>query len=360
MYKKNLNQIKVELFVVLIAFCIGITNLAGIIDIGSSASSTHYVNSTLNDGKYDTISEAIENAESEDIIIVEWGINGIYVEDEVSIPFHKQLKIVGNDTGEKITIDGNGSSVAIEIYSDYSNISNFHVKNSGIGIEIGSDVAYVDIWQCKITEFTTGVYLNQAISPLLKDVEIDGGDSSTHGVEINGCNTPHISYCRIYNNGGTARKHGGIYIHSTTNDADINYCDIEYNYYGIYIETSYNAWIDHNIISWSDYEGVRDDGGHDNQIRFNDIDNNTGYGVYFNNLTEDNLVRDNDFTNNQDGGIQGYDDTENGNEWYETGNGNFWLDWGGEGYYYITGDKEEDRAPEPPEEVTDAGYGSGP
>jgi len=93
-----------------------------------SAGNTLYVGGD-GPGNYSRIQDAVDNATSGDIIFV---YQGIYLEH---VFINKQVTLIG-ETSDQTIIDGNGSGNIIKIQTDGVTVTQFTLKNGGIGVYI--------------------------------------------------------------------------------------------------------------------------------------------------------------------------------------------------------------------------------
>jgi parallel beta-helix repeat protein len=206
-------------------------------------------------------------------------------------------------------------------------------------------------------------------------------DSNNNTVDNNTCSNNNdygiVTYCNMHNvisNNTCEDNYYGIYLESTehntilSNIAGDNYCgigiysnsnfnDIVSNfaydsYDGIYVYMStYNnilnnsaawnqygihldAWADLNNLSGNDCDnsssiGIFLEMSSSNAISYNDIADNSGYGVALDSSSSSNTIWNNTFLDNNGGGIQALDDCI-GNSWnvpgFPHGYGNYWDD----------------------------------
>ena len=243
-------------------------------------------------GDYSSIHEAVDSASDNDTIFVS---KGIYFEN---INITKPLELIGEDKDTTI-IDGNGSSVVIDISADYVKISGFTITNSGSvpadGIKIGS--SYDTISDCNISlNKNYGIYLYPNPKASNNIIKFDTFYENGYGIYTNNANVNNIS--------------SNIFTYNTQ--------------YGVYLELSSND----NILSENRFTdnnyAIRVRGSMLNTIINNWILNNN-YGLYFCCGGRDNIAYDNVFMNNA------YWNANDaiGNTWDNGVVGNYWDDYTG-------------------------------
>ncbi len=218
---------------------------------------------------YQTIQEAIDNANPGDSILV-W--SGIYQENIHIYQGKNNIQIIGNYSDRPV-IDGGRNCDVVKIVANNIILSNFYIRMSG---ELSNGISIraqgIQIENCCITNNFQGIFINSQVS-----------------FNIN------ISDCEIVNN-----SYWGILIEDNCNDITINNSVISQNKNGITAKDSQLISIIDNQINENDWIGVAIEGksSHDNLIDSNDIINND-IGIYFwcsgrNNIVSGNNIIDND------------------------------------------------------------------
>ncbi len=242
-------------------------------------------------GEYPTITQALENASEQDIIIIP---AGTYVESiDLNI---SSLQLWGTDP-ENTIISGNKTGDVIHISADNITIQNVTIKNSGNGVYdagVYIHAAHINIINSIITYCYHGIYLHQ--------------DSHNNTIENNVFSFSHNG---LY---GIQTKHNTIKNNSFQNNRE----------YGMYIR----FYSDQNTIANNNFEsndiGIRVKSSLENIITQNEFKNHIDKGIYVCCGAKDNLFYQNVFINNS---VNVYDSLDN--MWYYNGTGNYWDDYTG-------------------------------
>ncbi|MCG2826147.1 MAG: right-handed parallel beta-helix repeat-containing protein [Thermoplasmatales archaeon] len=199
------------------------------------------------DTYYDTIQEAIDDANPGDTIEVS---NGTYYENVI---INKTITLIGEDRNTTI-VDGSGTGDVIYISADWVNVSGFSITHSGTA------------------------YFSDA------------------GIDIRSFNN-NIINCNIHSNNGK-----GVYIGQSFNDNVISSNIISNNGEdGIYISSdSCGNKITSNTIHSNNWHGIRIC-GNDNQIADNNVSSNNMTGIWIVAGGSNNTIIDNDVCLNDNG-----------------------------------------------------------
>jgi|GEM_PF-1383821 len=232
---------------------------------------------------YDTIQEAINDAESGNTIFVS---AGTYYEN---IVLDKTLTLIGENENNTI-IDGNGTGDVIYISADWVNLSGFGVRNGGNGIyDAGIDIhsSANQISNCQIYNNSQGgIYLESSSNNTITNCTVF--NNSQHGIIIEFSSHNTIINCASHNN-----FYFGICIYSASNNSIIN-CDI-YNNSGVWDSSGiyvYNSSNNNIIGNTFINEGILIEGDYLNNYVQN-IDENTVNGkplYYF--LNQNSVIID--------------------------------------------------------------------
>jgi len=250
------------------------------------------------DGDFTTIQEAIDNAESGDIIQV---YSGHY--NEKLVVNRNSLIIEGKDyelgrggDNGKPVIDGNGEGTVVSILGEKVTITGFIISNSGsspeyAGIEIYDN--YQTISGNIIASNANGITIHSSSKKnTILDNDIAG---NINGMLLNGSRNNEISWNDI--RGSSI----GIKIYSSTYNIFANNT-IEDNNYGVYSSLStYNDFINNTLSN--NIMGFFLNRSTITTIKENIISGN-GYGIYLNYSSTGNTISDNVIENNNDVGIK--------------------------------------------------------
>lgn len=133
------------------------------------ATTIRYVGGT-GPGNYSKIQDAIDNANSGDIIRV---YAGPYYENVV---INKPVTLIGNGTGNTI-INGGGSGDVVHVTADWVNITKFSIRNSGSDwYDAGIEIYYSDhckIEYCNFHNNERGIYLEYSSYNIIRNNSCD-------------------------------------------------------------------------------------------------------------------------------------------------------------------------------------------
>jgi parallel beta-helix repeat protein len=272
------------------------------------------------DTYYDTIQEAVDDADSGNTILVS---EGTYYE---SVIIDKTLNLIGEDRNNTI-INGSWEEDVVTITSNYVNINNFTVQGSGPNlVDSGIELFYVqdcNIENNKFVNNSNGIQINHSDNNVITNnylincsvsinssIGIDlkentflkkgimvGGENieywNSHEVDAsNTVNEKPIYYWKNQN-GGTLPLNSGQIILANCNNIVIENQDIRNTSAGILLGFSNNNIIRSNMISNNMY-GLNFLSSNDNLISENTIEQN-GYNLYFmgsngNNIENNNII----------------------------------------------------------------------
>jgi len=240
------NKIVSASIVMLLVFTgfVGLIVFDGIVDDRGVEAATLTVGQVGSGAQYSTVQDAIDNASVGDTIYV-W--EGIYYENVV---VNKKVTLIGNGT-TNTTIDGGGSGYVILISSDWVEVRNLTINNSGFG-SLDAGVAILDADNCRLENLNCsdnnkyGIRLYQSDGSIIENTTCI--NNSYNGIYLGYSNSNTVSNCNIYLNG----RHGVCIYTSTGNTVDGN--TIGPNLlHGIFMEDSTTTTItDNNMVS----EGV--------------------------------------------------------------------------------------------------------
>jgi parallel beta-helix repeat protein len=209
----------------------------------------------------------IDSASNGDIIYIP---SGIYYEN---IIIDKSISLVGEDKNNTI-IDGSYSGIVVSIVSDWVNIREFTIRNSGMMDKSGIKI-----------------FSNHTI---IMDNIISNNDDGIHLDDYSDNNN-------ITGNNIISNKGDGIFLDYYSYNNIIIGNNISNNYYGIFFRlySGKNIIIDNNINS-NNYDGIRLFSSSGNIITGNNISNNED-GIYLIYSSNNNIITGNNISNNKDG-----------------------------------------------------------
>lgn len=262
-------------------------------EIFVKASSETWIVDAGGKGNFTKIQDAVNAADSGDIIYV---YNGTYHENVV---VNKSVSIVGKDRDRTI-IDGSGSKSVVTVTANNVTIQNFTIMNSGTaqydsGVFITNSIGSI-ITQNNITKSNDGIRLNYSSNNLISD------------------NTMFLNY------------YGGIFLHSS-DDNLISNNKIYSNYYAIYLYSSRNNILFRNALS-SNFYGIYFYFSNDNFALSNTVSFNIQAGLHITFYSGNNTFYHNNFDNGKNF------ESDFINTWDFDGEGNFWSDYAGQDSNY--------------------------
>ncbi len=284
-----------------IFFCITLFLLVLFAVSVSSESTTLYVGGDKSNN-YDSIQDAIDNADSGDIIEIS---EGSY---EENILIDKKLTIRGTDK-ENTILYGKGIGNIVEITKDNVTIQDLTIKNSTLsdfkinhtftGIYIKSDLTKV--LDCNIMNCTIGIIIKNSTGNIIKNSVISNNNG---GIDLFNVKNTKLEYSEISSN----KILGGISIRKNE-ETTVNNCNISFN--------------ENNGISLAQSS--------DNMIYKNIIKNNFNIGLSIVYDVEgiccrNNMIYQNNFIDNQ---VLNAKDNCGDNFWDKDMIGNYWDDYTG-------------------------------
>jgi parallel beta-helix repeat protein len=309
---------------------------------------------------WDTVQEAINDVQDDDIIYV---YNGNYPE---GITVNRSISLYG-ESKEQVIIQS--LSTVIDIVSESVKINGFTVKNCICSVQI-NNVNNCSIVNCNINDSLNGIKITSgAENNTISRCNFSG---NSYGLFISGSYNWIGSQSLDSNNSYFTQNRFGIYI-DNSHDNMIVGCGIDAtpkqsfppmasygacfdeavnntiifsdihnainNGYGVYMDDSTGNIICHNLIEFND-NGVFLTGSSDNRIAMNNISNNAVSGVTIIMMSSSgNSIHWNDFIMNGHGIYPQAFDDGSGNLWNTSGNetlqyvsageGNYWDDYNG-------------------------------
>ncbi|MCG2826452.1 MAG: right-handed parallel beta-helix repeat-containing protein [Thermoplasmatales archaeon] len=305
------------------------------------------------DTYYDTIQEAIDDANTGDTIEVS---DGTYYEN---IVIDKTLTLIGEDRNNTI-IDGSGAGDVVYISADWVNVSELTVKNAtyryGYGIKIKASNSTIST--CNILDNGVGIYLNYSSYNKILNCNISNDPGL--GLWLDHSSNNLVENCILPNNGGGIEvSHSssnnlivnctlmggsnGIRLYSSSNNTTITNCiisdggtavtiwyssnntvtncNLSNNSRGIAIQGSSANTIKFCDICFNDREGILFEYSTANNIQYCNITDNN-YSIYISYSSNYNYIHHNNFINNTN---NAYDECSN--FWDNgIGEGNYWSD----------------------------------
>jgi nitrous oxidase accessory protein len=260
---------------------------------------------------YLTIQEGIDACAPGDTVMVE---NDVYFEN---VTINTPISLIGEDRDNTI-IDGSGAGDVILIQIDGVFISSFTIRNGGSGMDdAGIEIPYTDnctIELCKFLDNNAGLYLYGSSYNSIKRSLFD---SNTYGIYFyEWPEGPYVDNMEnlIHNNIIETNTNQGIFFEHMMayhNSNQVYGNRISDNSTGIYM-----------IMS------------QENEISYNDILNNTGYGTIHEVCIgggDLNQFHHNNFISNNGGDVQGANHGLGTDYWYSQADqeGNYWSDYSG-------------------------------
>jgi len=312
------------------------------------------------DRPYESIQYAIDVADEEDTIYV---FSGTYDE---TLNINKKIKLWGSIDGEETIIDTRSDKrYTVVITADHAELQGFtlsdegNYKTSPIGalICVKSNNAVVHGNLINHTN-SGGIYLDSTASGsvvsgnIINDTEkgIYVFSSDTNDIfnnEISNSSEYAVQMTssqnnRLYNNSIKNCTHG-IYMQGRSNINITNNTITGTEYYGIYLYQNNEGNVKNNKVIKNDGDAIYLDStafeisnntldanqrgitliGSNNEIKYNNLTNLSGSGIYTYSISENNIIYLNRFLKN---GISAQE--SGGNQWYYENQGNYWSDYG--------------------------------
>ncbi len=221
--------------------------------------------------------------------------------DEIRIQWADDCRIIDND------IDIGYNYGILLSYCDDSEVRGNTITGGGPGIRISTSHLCIieDNWVHNISSGRGLHLLDSNHTDIHKNVFLDN-----HGNEI-----IEIVYCYDVN----------ITFNNISRDTDAT---------GISFSNTDNVTVFNNTISWTEI-GIYSTDCDYLEIAYNELLNNTYWGVTLSSRTTNSLVHHNNFYGNYNNDEQAYDSQTN--DWDNGTEGNWWSDWDGNGTYEIGG-----------------------
>lgn len=272
-----------------------LTGFSGCLFNNDSALDFSIIVSRDGSADFTSITEAISQAQTNDIIFVR---NGIYKEH---VTVNKTLQLIGEKPQYTI-IDGSGSDSVLRITADNVSVSGFTIKNSGskstyyemdAGIDINA--SFVKISQCTCLNNTVGIQMKECTE---NTVDHNILTNNSYGLFL------YFSFSnKLSNNTINSNSDYGCYLYSGSKKNTILDNQFYTNRYGLRIKSEQNH-VKKNLFQ----------------------ENNQGIWICCG--AKNNIIFLNTFVNNS--GVHA-DDNFNANQWYHPNlGGNYWSDYTGD------------------------------
>lgn len=263
------------------------------------------------DGDYNSIQEAVDNASAGDVIRV-W--DGTYYENVV---VNKTVSLVGNGS-EVTTIDGAGRGNVVNITADWVNISGLLIAESaGYGLYSGIVITsnHTNVFQNEVSNNHWGIYLSSSRHSTIENNTCSSNDRgifdyySIDSTILNNTCSNNIeggirlwfsSQCSVMNNTCLSNGQRGIAVFFSNNSTLGNNTCSSNNGDGIAHQFSNNCTIRNNICSSNDFRGIGF-----TETNFCKVMNNTclsnSIGIFFYSHSSNNTIVDNIISENGGG-----------------------------------------------------------
>ena len=140
---------------------------------------------------YDTIQDAIDNADDDDIIDVK---SGTYTENVV-VDKRLTVKGAGNDT---TTIDGDSAGVTVNITSNWCNLTGFEIIKGSTGLFLGGENIWVS--QCSVTDNSDhGIQAESTTNIVVDNSTVSNNDKD--GIRLNNTAVHTLDNVTVSNSG---------------------------------------------------------------------------------------------------------------------------------------------------------------
>ncbi len=249
--------------------------------------------------RWNTIEEGIADARNGDIVYV---YQGIYSENVV---LDKSITLVGEKKDFTI-IDAQNQADCLYILSDYANITNFTLRNSGTevypqrdaGIDINS--CHVTVTHCNIISNFQGILFQKSYN-FIAECFIDKNEE---GVYFKGDNNT-VTYCEITNNSI------GV-VADQVKKNNLSHLLVQNNGQGFQFVSSQDNLIKDSLIVANQHHGLSLEWLSDNnEISRCSISNNGEDGIHVYASTDGNIISQCQITHNGEDGIEFFDCVNN-------------------------------------------------
>ncbi len=249
MISKKLHIVRYSMILLIFISCIGIVS-AATITVGDSGKD------------HTTISAAVSNASSGDIILVS---DGTYTENVV---VNKAVTIISENGAASTLVQSTGSHI-ISISSDNVTISGFNIT-------------------CTVPSTHAGIYVSSASNCNISDNKLNG---NCYGIYLASSSNNTLS-----NNNANNNEYG-IYLEGSSNYNTLTSNNVSSNTdYGIYLDHSSNNTLTSNIASDNRY-GINLGSSSNNTLISNNASSNTGYGISLSYASNNTLTSNNASSN---------------------------------------------------------------
>ncbi len=262
-------------------------------------------------GDYPTIQEGINACSPGDTVMV---ANGVYYEN---VTIQTTVSLIGENRDSTV-IDGSSEGDVIRIEANNTLVSKFTMRNGGPEWQdAGIEIAIVDscaIESCVSEDNRAGLFLHGSCYNSITGCRFDSNTSGIYFFESPGGPVNYNSANQIQNNIFNANTQYGI----------------EFRHMMPY---HYSNLISGNLIS-NNGNGISMIMSSENIISFNDLENNSDYGITLEMCIgggEYNTFHHNNFISNNGGSVQAADQGGGIDYWYSTADqeGNHWSDYTG-------------------------------
>ncbi len=280
------------------------------------------------DGDYETIQEAVNNANEGDLIEVYSGTyeENVVINTQVTLQGIDEELGSGGESGKPV-VDGGSSGNVIDVQADGVIITGLVIQNSGKDGNINSGVycryySTVELADCVLQENLNGL--------LFRD-ESDGHSIHDNRFLNNAKNSVWLKGSAdsvIDNNVVKFSGESGIHLWEVSGAEVTNNVVTDASINGLYLEEAMGCTVEGNSF-FNSTKGARLEASDDNLFTVNTFQGNSEHGVYIWDGSSENLFYLNNFLEND---VHAYDPFSYlNNEWnavYPTG-GNYWDDYEG-------------------------------
>jgi parallel beta-helix repeat protein len=237
-------------------------------------------------GNYSTITDAIDNSNDSDTIII---YEGIYIENFI---INKSINLIGVDK-RNVKIEGNKGLYGIMIRSDYINITGLTISNCKTAILFsGPNYSYVKIYNNIIENNFEGIRIqNSSYNHIFNNTIKNHND---FGIVLY-----ESAYNKIFNN-SLINNLNGITLKRWSNLNNIfNNFISQSRDYCVFFGHSYHNYFYYNNLTESK-RGIYLYRSEINNITNNSIEFIEDYGIYLKESLDNEIFSNNFFENNQD------------------------------------------------------------